>query len=1213
MPDPLEGRTLAHFRILAKLGEGGMGVVYKVQDERLQRTVALKVLPSEVAGDQVRRDRFLREARAAAAVSHPGIAAIHEIGEADGIGFIAMELVEGKTLREHQGNGPLSVEEVVAYAAQIAEALDRAHTAGIVHRDLKPDNVIVQPDGRIKLLDFGLAKLRADGIAYASADDSKSPTEAHHLTREGMVLGTAAYMSPEQARGQEVDARSDLFSLGVMLYESLTGRNPFRGRTMADTLGAILKDRPPAASSVHTGVSAELSGLLDRLLAKSPDDRPASARALVEDLRGLTERLRAASGWERSSWSMAIQAARWPLVGRDAERAELRRRLDEALAGRGSLVLLGGEPGIGKTRLTEEILQEARARGCVCYVGHCYEMEGAPPYVPFVEMLEHAVRAVPPAVLREALGDAASEVARLMPELRRMFPDIPPPIELPAEQQRRFFFNAYREFVERSCRRGPMAVVFEDLHWGDEPTLLLLQHLAQAFSSIPILVIGTYRDVELEVTRPFAKVLESMLRQHVATRLTLRRLPASGVEEMLAAMSGQQPPPSLARVIHHETEGNPFFVTEVFQHLTEDGKLFDASGRWRADLRIDGLEVPEGVRLVIGRRLQRLGEAARRVLTTAAVVGRTFSLRLLEALEEAQPDVVLEALEEAERAHLVVAQAEGRETRYGFAHELIRQTLAESLSLPRRQRLHARIAEAIERVYAGATDKHTSALAHHFYQAGAASDPEKTTGYLVAAAEQAGVAAAHEEALAHLDNALALWDGERSSRVADLLERRGLALRSLARTGEAIDALRGAARMCDGLGDLEGLASASEALVWTFAWRADTKAAIDEVSRTLAHLGESLPVARCRLLYSQAVSQGVLGEAAAALQLLDEARQLHHDLADAALDRLAASSEAFIGWHLVLDGTAERALEAARLCQAAGDLWGQAEVEWVAGGSLLYRGRLAEAGQSMREALLRAERVGHHGAVWILKGLLAFLPTARGDLATAYAELTEANEYGRALELPWAAYTDDALGVIALYQDRGAEALQHIRTAVDSEPASSLHGRCRAALFWALAHVGDAGALPFLRQNPPPLPVLGRANRFGVWFSLPLVVEGLAWLGQSEEVASLHPAMEVLVETGVVAFNLGHVRTCAGIAAAAARDWPCAEAHFETAMQQAASVPYRWAEPQARAWYAEMLLDRNEEGDRGRARGLLEEAITMYAALGMPVFERRARERLVSL
>src|SRR5262249_10059709 len=211
-------------------------------------------------------------------------------------------------------------------------------------------------------------------------------------------------------------------------------------------------------------------------------------------------------------------------------------------------------------------------------------MEGAPPYGPFVELLEPAVRVVPPAILRDALGDAASEVARLMPELRRLFPDIPAPVELPAQQQRRFFFNAYREFVERACRRGALAVVIEDLHWGDEPTLLLLQHVAQAISSLPILAIGTYRDVELDVTRPFAKALESLLRQHLATRLMLRRLPPSGVEQMLGAMSGQKPPPSLARVIHGETEGNPFFVAEAFQHLAEEGELFDAAGRWRARL-----------------------------------------------------------------------------------------------------------------------------------------------------------------------------------------------------------------------------------------------------------------------------------------------------------------------------------------------------------------------------------------------------------------------------------------------------------------------------------------------------------------------------------------------------------------------------------------------------------------------------------------------------
>ena len=235
---------------------------------------------------------------------------------------------------------------------------------------------------------------------------------------------------------------------------------------------------------------------------------------------------------------------------------------------------------------------------------------------------------------------------------------------------------------------------------------------------MPVLILGTYRDVELDVARPLARALQELTRQRLAHDLALKRLPEAEVAAMLRALSGQEPPAPLVQAVYRETEGNPFFVEEVFQHLAEEGKLFDAQGRWRPDLSIGELEVPRGVRLVIGRRLERVCEDCRRRPDDAAVIGRGFSFELLEALGDVGADALLDAVDEAERAHLITSTADGPEARFTFAHELIRQTLVSGLSLPRRQRLHLRVAEAMERVYARTLEEHAADLAHHLYQAG---------------------------------------------------------------------------------------------------------------------------------------------------------------------------------------------------------------------------------------------------------------------------------------------------------------------------------------------------------------------------------------------------------------------------------------------------------------------------------------------------------------
>ncbi len=266
------GKTISHYRITEKLGEGGMGVVYKAEDTKLERTVALKFLSPHILGDQHDRARFVHEAKAAAALNHPNVCTIHEIDEADDQVFIAMEFVDGENLRTRLRVGPLEVNDALDIAAQIAEGLSAAHRKGIVHRDIKPANVVVTPDNLVKIMDFGLAR-RSGGA---------------QLTRAGTTMGTVAYMSPEQARGHAVDHHTDLWSLGVVLYEMVAGRRPFRGDHDQAVIYSILNDEPEPASTVQPGVPAALDAAIRTLLSKNTASRYQSAAEAAADLRQLT-------------------------------------------------------------------------------------------------------------------------------------------------------------------------------------------------------------------------------------------------------------------------------------------------------------------------------------------------------------------------------------------------------------------------------------------------------------------------------------------------------------------------------------------------------------------------------------------------------------------------------------------------------------------------------------------------------------------------------------------------------------------------------------------------------------------------------------------------------------------------------------------------------------------------------------------------------------
>ncbi len=570
-------------------------------------------------------------------------------------------------------------------------------------------------------------------------------------------------------------------------------------REEADLFGAMVTAAARIADHASAGeilVSDSLKGVLGPATAVDLEDRGEVS------LRGFPDPWRLhAVRWQQEAAGLG-PPERTPFVGREDERSLLRHLLDEAIRGQGSLVMIGGEAGIGKTRLAEEAAAEARQRGFLTLTGHCYEMQGAPPYIPFVEVLQAAAQLASPEGLREALGDAAPEVARLIPELYRALPDIGPPLGPPPEEKRHDVFNGVMEFLRSTAQRGPLLLMLEDLHWADESTLLLLRHIAPCVDQTPLLIVGTYRDVELGVDRPLAQALAELHRHRLAQRLSLRRLGQPAVSSMIEGLSGQAPSPALVRAVWSATEGNPFFVEELLRHLLAEGDIFDEEGRLRADVRADELVVPEGVRLLAVGWLRRVSEETGRLLMEAAILGGSFSFEMLQATTGMETDGLLDALDEAERAHLVVtSSSNGSDILVGFTHELIRQALIGWLSLPRRQRLHLKVAEAIERLSLPGSEEHASSLAHHYRSAGRLADPGRVATACRAAGDLALGMKAYPEAeaeyLAALNAAHRPGDLSTDERVA-VLHKLGQVYRGQGRSDEAVASFDQAIDLCGG-------------------------------------------------------------------------------------------------------------------------------------------------------------------------------------------------------------------------------------------------------------------------------------------------------------------------------------------------------------------------------------------------------------------------------
>jgi hypothetical protein len=418
-------------------------------------------------------------------------------------------------------------------------------------------------------------------------------------------------------------------------------------------------------------------------------------------------------------------------VNRQQETTLLRGLVDRARNGQGAVVLLGGSMGVGKTRLATEVAAYAADQGFLFLIGHCYEREEPCPYLPFAEIIETALAQAPsPEEFRQWLGDNAAELALIAPRLRRIFPDLPTPLDLPPQQLRHYLFQSLTECLACASCQMPLLLILDDLQWADEPTLALLHYLATRVGHMPVVIVGTYRDSTLDTNPALVRTLEELLRMGLRP-LKLKGLSQEAVGQLLQSLSQREPPQHLVRVMFTETHGNPFLVEELYRHLVEEGKVFEEAGVLRADVSVAEIGVPDNVRLVLERRLERLGEEARAVLTTAAVIGPSFPVALLHTVQEHTAlDDLLVSLEQAQRLGLLVSRGDGQGASFAFAQELVRQTLLATISAPRRQLLHLRATEALEQAHLLTESKQAVAIAQHVRQAGALTENRQLVRYL---------------------------------------------------------------------------------------------------------------------------------------------------------------------------------------------------------------------------------------------------------------------------------------------------------------------------------------------------------------------------------------------------------------------------------------------------------------------------------------------------
>ncbi|WP_342375652.1 protein kinase [Myxococcus stipitatus] len=749
---PGVGARLGPYELLEVLGQGGMGVVYRGWDPATGEPVALKTVR---AASEVPLASIRREIHALRRLRHPGVVRIVAEGVTDGLPWYAMELLRGQTLRSATTApppGPLDaarLRETLLVMRRLCSALAFLHANGLVHRDLKPENVFVRPDGTPVLVDFGIAARFGGSRGRETLDVS------------GAVVGSDTYMAPEQLRGDYVDARADLYALGCILYEQLTGRPPFIPGREGPLPHQHLHLAPVPPSLRVEGLPATLDALVLKLLAKRPQERPGYA----EDVSAVLESLGASEGEERVTAGPRTPAYlyRPDLAGRVGELGKLLAALDAADRGQGGRVFLGGESGAGKTRLALELASEAAWRRMAVVTGECVpvgmgglELHAAPlhPLRPLLLAVADRCNERGAEETLRLLGPRGGVLAAYEPSLsqlpgQREQPEPPP---LPAPEARQRVLSALRDTLRAFAEVQPLLLVLDDLQWADELTVSFLEELdARHLASRPVLLVGTYRMDEM------GESLRAVVSAPDAVRVEVGRLDATSAGKMARGMLAlREVPGPFVDALVRETSGNPFFIAEYLRAAIDAGLLFRApSGEWLFEAQGSAgsrpLPLPGSIAELIERRLADLGADGRTLAEVASVLGRELDGELLLATAALPESAGLEAVEELRRRQVLEESGNGR---LRFVHDKLREVAYARIDTSRRRALHHRCAEGMEQRDVGTAPghlPHAAGLAHHWSRA---EVPDRASRWFARAGDAARAAYANGDAITFYEAAV---------------------------------------------------------------------------------------------------------------------------------------------------------------------------------------------------------------------------------------------------------------------------------------------------------------------------------------------------------------------------------------------------------------------------------------------------------------------------